>query len=373
MSSTTPELSPEYLNESNVTSLLTTCIVFFVLDTLFVVLRFFSRWHQRVKWGWDDTLMLGGWLTCVGLCIDGIIAPRFGVGTRFEKVLANTPEKIPHWGWNGFYAIPILYSVAVALPKMSVLLLYLRIFMDRFSKICCYTLLGIIGSTTIANIFASAFQCNKPTAAWDLTLPGRRCSNIQAHLTYGSLPNIVTDVAMLILPIPVVRRLKVSTDVKVGIYVTFLLASVGLITAIIRFVQFAENAYASDPTYKATPLIIWVVVETSIYLISGCLLSCKPVLRNLTKLMANNPLASVTEWLRESWNRSFSGSRSEPISTNNQSSVPWDNRRESSQEAFVVQGDSYRLEPTLPHKIHVQNEFSVKSSDANVKASEDSM
>lgn len=72
MSSTTPELSPEYLNESNVTSLLTTCIVFLVLDTLFVVLRFFSRWHQRVKWGWDDTLMLGGWLTCVGLCIDGI-------------------------------------------------------------------------------------------------------------------------------------------------------------------------------------------------------------------------------------------------------------------------------------------------------------
>ncbi|KAF4631137.1 hypothetical protein G7Y89_g6997 [Cudoniella acicularis] len=200
MSSTTPELTQAYLDETNTTALLTTCIFFLILDTFVVVLRLYSRYYHKASFGWDDFLMGAGWLTCIGLCIDGI---RFGVGTRFEKVLTTSPEQIPHWGWNGFYVIPILYCFAVSFPKMSVLVLYLRIFIDRFSKICCWALLGVISLTCIINVFTLGFQCNVPEAAWELTLPGRHCTNIQAHLTYSGIPNIVTDIAMLILPIPV--------------------------------------------------------------------------------------------------------------------------------------------------------------------------
>lgn len=152
------------------------------------------------------------------------VAPTFGVGTRFAKLKVTHPEKIPHWGWNGFYAIPILYSFAVSFPKLSILMLYLRIFVDKFSKIMCWIIFFVISASCIANVFSSAFQCgNTPTAAWH-SGPGT-CSNIQAHLTYGSLPNIVTDLAMLILPIPVVRKLHVAPHVKIGIAMTFALAS----------------------------------------------------------------------------------------------------------------------------------------------------
>ncbi|TGO51455.1 hypothetical protein BCON_0161g00280 [Botryotinia convoluta] len=347
----TTETAPTqaYLNETNTTSLLITCIVFLVLDTLFVVFRFISRHYQKAAFGWDDVLMLAGWFTCAGLCIDGMIAPSLGIGVHYEKFIATMPEKIPKWGWNGFYAIPILYCFAVSFPKMSILVLYLRVFVDRFSRICCWTLLGVISISAVVNVLTVGFQCNVPSAAWDNTIPGGHCNNIQAHLTYSGIPNILTDVAMLILPIPVVRRLHVAKHVKIGITMTFLVASVGLVTAIIRFVQFFLNTYRSDPTYNAAPLIIWIVVETSIYLISGCLLACRQV---LARFVTSRYVSVIYSWLQNATKRSQSGPSNERVNTNHKSGISG-LRRGSSADAFAAEGQYYPLEPTVPGKVLV--------------------
>jgi hypothetical protein len=154
------------------------------------------------------------------------VAPSLGIGTRYAKVIAIMPEKIASVGWNSFYTIPTLYCFAVSFPKMSVLVLYLRIIVDRFSKACCWILLAVISLSAVVNVVTVGFQCGKhPTAAWVPNLPGGHCNNIQAHLTYSGLPNILTDVAMLILPIPVLRKLHVANHVKIGIMLTFLVAS----------------------------------------------------------------------------------------------------------------------------------------------------
>lgn len=58
---------------------------------------------------------------------------------------------------------------------------------------------------------------------WNKKIPGGRCIS-QAYLfRYGSIPNIVTDVPLLILPMPLVWKLHVSAKVKAGLFVTFLL------------------------------------------------------------------------------------------------------------------------------------------------------
>ena len=55
-------------------------------------------------------------------------------------------------------------------------------------------------------------------------MPGGHCNNIEAHFIYASIPNIVTDVAMILLPIPVVWNLHVPRHVKLGLVMTFLVA-----------------------------------------------------------------------------------------------------------------------------------------------------
>ena len=72
MSVTGPELTQAYLDEFNGDQLRTTCIIFIVLDTLCVALRFWSRRYQKAPFGWDDYLIIPAWICTVGVAIDGL-------------------------------------------------------------------------------------------------------------------------------------------------------------------------------------------------------------------------------------------------------------------------------------------------------------
>ena len=55
--------------------LVAVCITFLILDSFFVILRFISRFHvKQQKIGWDDILIVAGYFTNIGLCIDSFSA-----------------------------------------------------------------------------------------------------------------------------------------------------------------------------------------------------------------------------------------------------------------------------------------------------------
>ncbi|KAL3261216.1 hypothetical protein ABHI18_003953 [Aspergillus niger] len=60
---------------------------------------------------------------------------------------------------------------------------------------------------------------------------------------------------------PVVWRLHASTRLKLGIFVTFLLGSLGLVSSIIRFWEFYVTDAEGDRTWAAATLVIWAVIE----------------------------------------------------------------------------------------------------------------
>ena len=149
---------------------------------------------------------------------------RWGVGYHIQRVASETPNQISDWGKNSLIAVPILYVTATLWPKLSVLMLYLRIFTDKFSRVSCWVLGAILVVGLISNILGEALQCFPIEKAWNPVLPGW-CSNIEAHLIYGNLPNNITDIAMLLLPIPVVLRLQAAKHVKIGLLATFLVGA----------------------------------------------------------------------------------------------------------------------------------------------------
>ena len=68
-SSGPPNFTSEYLNEYHGKPIKVVAILFIVLDTVFVGLRFLSRQLQTAKYGWDDYLIIPAWLSAVGLMI----------------------------------------------------------------------------------------------------------------------------------------------------------------------------------------------------------------------------------------------------------------------------------------------------------------
>ena len=148
-----------------------------------------------------------------------------GVGRHLAAVLIEDPRKLVNW-FKSIYALEWLFFTSVAIPKISILLLYLRIFTTRGARITCYVTIGVIVANWIAYVLAATFQCTPVAYQWDKKIPDGHCFDISAFYKSSSVPNIATDLVVLMLPIPTVLALKASLIRKLGLMFVFLTGSV---------------------------------------------------------------------------------------------------------------------------------------------------
>lgn len=164
-----------------------------------------------------------------------------GSGRHVEWFVDNWMYKLDSWGLNCIYICVFLYLVAVTFPKLAILVLYLRIFIDRFSRWMCWAVIGILLANMIVNYFTVGFQCNHFDYGWKPWMWDGNCDNILQHYTWSAMPNIITDVVMLLLPLPALWRLKLPIQVKLGLVVTLMVGSVYVTHNSLLFGQPANN------------------------------------------------------------------------------------------------------------------------------------
>ncbi len=128
------------------------------------------------------------------------------------------------WG-KYLVGISIFYFAGVNIPKMAILALYRRLFPNKSNRYVIYALMGILIGLTISTVVTALVACIPFAANWDPTLPGARCINKEAFFRWGSLPNIITDIVMLILPMRIVWNLHTTTRLKIGLTITFVFGS----------------------------------------------------------------------------------------------------------------------------------------------------
>jgi hypothetical protein len=122
------------------------------------------------------------------------------------------------------FAFEPLYLAAIGIIKISVLLMYHRIFPVRTTKIGGYILGGITIAWMISAEFVAIFQCIPVAASYIPDLPGK-CVNNKAALIGIGVPNFVTDIFILALPARLIWRLHASLWQRVSILLVFLSGS----------------------------------------------------------------------------------------------------------------------------------------------------
>ena len=143
-----------------------------------------------------------------------------GVGYHTDFIEATQPQTLITYRKLQFaYIFP--YSWAVTLPKLAILFLLLRIFVQKSFKTCCYITAGIIVSSAIANTVVACLLCDPLAAVWDSSITTARCLDFDTFYKWSPLPNVITDVMMLVLPVPFVAKMNLSIGVKVGLIMTF--------------------------------------------------------------------------------------------------------------------------------------------------------
>lgn len=120
----------------------------------------------------------------------------------------------------------LIYLPAINVVKLSILLLYLRIFTagQKF-KIAIRATLAFVLGLFIASQLSIIFACRPVKKLFNPTLEGS-CIDIRMHVNATSALNIFSDFVIWILPLPMIWTLKTSKRQKLavsGIFATGLL------------------------------------------------------------------------------------------------------------------------------------------------------
>ncbi|KAI4192959.1 MAG: hypothetical protein LQ350_008525 [Teloschistes chrysophthalmus] len=211
---------------------------------------------------------------------------------------------VPPQNYNGFNIFlgsdSILYVMGVSFAKLAVLILLLRIFsVDKRFRHVCFTIAPLILFWGIITIFVQIFRCRPFKASWDanysITHHDYKClDRIKLVIVFGWF-NIITDFVLLLLPMPMLVRMHLTWQKKLGL--AFVFATGGLVCAmsIIRQIILYRNAMSgkaeTDGTWTEVPNYTWFQLELNIGILSGCLPILHPLLRRIPPLKQYMPLS----------------------------------------------------------------------------------
>lgn len=108
-------------------------------------------------------------------------------------------------------------------------MLYLRIFTSKPFRLACYINLGIVAAFTIGSTIATILQCIPTKASWDKSVVDATCTNSAAFWYAFAVINILTDAAILVLPVRQVLRLHLDRREKFGLLALFSLGALSVI------------------------------------------------------------------------------------------------------------------------------------------------
>jgi hypothetical protein len=111
------------------------------------------------------------------------------------------------------------YYLALGLTKTSIILQYQRVFHTKKFQIACRTLLAVVCCYTIWTIGSSIFACVPVRAFW--TKEPAQCIDQFAMWYTNATINILTDFAIIILPMPVIKRLQLGKRPKYALMAIF--------------------------------------------------------------------------------------------------------------------------------------------------------
>lgn len=116
-------------------------------------------------------------------------------------------------------AIP-MYNASLACTKFSILFQYLRIFPSRPFRISCYIAMGVVASYSTWAIVSGFVNCVPIAKFWDRSIQGY-CLSFEALWFFNAAMNIFTDLALLIMPMPLLSQLQLPRMQKIALVGVF--------------------------------------------------------------------------------------------------------------------------------------------------------
>ncbi|PGH18063.1 hypothetical protein AJ79_00690 [Helicocarpus griseus UAMH5409] len=252
-------------------------IVFLAISVIVVTLRLFVRIHMKRSAGYDDWLMLATMPFIVAVTVSTILGTHYGWGVHIwdNKPEWSSPSRLTSW------LSQLFFIIIMTLVKLSILSSYIRISstqskrrnnFNRLSWLMCFFVLA----WGIAFLIAVCTACSPLDHYW-VALTEETCQNESARLMGATISNIITDLIVLVLPIPTFWSLRLPIRERL---VLIAMMSLGLIACAASIVRCYYTYVTTDLTYDVSwygyTLWLWFALETNLAVICASIPTLRP-------------------------------------------------------------------------------------------------
>ncbi|KFY71593.1 hypothetical protein V499_08182 [Pseudogymnoascus sp. VKM F-103] len=266
------EICKDVPKQSRSAEIIRDVIIISAFTFVIVGLRFYSRALVTSKLWWDDWAIVFAAILMIPMTIIPILNATRGLGEHFWDV---PPQNLEMLG-KLYYISQILYFVVQALAKISILLLFLRVFpSQKFRLVVKISTAWMVGQT-FAFVIVVAFQCLPVKSVWDHSVHGK-CANSEVFAYTVAGFSIFEDFVIMLLPIWELKDLSLNFKKKVALIFLFSLGSFACITSMIRVKCLVAYSNSVDVSYNAVDMILWSVLEDYVAVICASLMCLRPL------------------------------------------------------------------------------------------------
>ncbi|KAF4825696.1 Satratoxin biosynthesis SC1 cluster protein 4 [Colletotrichum siamense] len=263
------------------------CGVGSFLSALLMAQRLYTKAFLVGRLQLDDLFLLLAWLTSITTI--ALCTHMFAVGAGGVHAWEIPIEKFHIFMMDVFLAAPI-YTICGSFAKVSLLIFYMRLSPQRWFKWAVWITLGVIISYSAALFFALIFACDPIAMSWDVTVTEGTCIDRPAIYIATAVANIVSDVMIFSLPIPIVVKLQIPRRQKIGLFFIFAVGSLTVVTSLIRVSLLPAMLTSLDQTWAISYASLWIIVEANLLIICAAL----PTLRKFFRHVAPKIIGEST-------------------------------------------------------------------------------
>ncbi|PCG89955.1 Hypothetical protein PENO1_101720 [Penicillium occitanis (nom. inval.)] len=254
-----------HINQDISYQLIVTEVIFSIVALAGVSIRVWVKLTKAQRpFGFDDVLVLGGFLLAIGLVIASCMTTKYGVGKHIIAVSASDLTSLSKLN----FVVEILYPGSIAMAKLSMVVLFSRtLAVDRGSKIFLWGLGVWIFFWAVGTYLDVFLECRPLHSIWTA-----ECApSFATSLSTGVL-NVLSDFAILAYPQPILWNLQMPMRRRIGLITIFLSGLFGTAISLARIPILKASNIGGNPdlTYHLIPTYIFTVVEPLIAVSCAC-------------------------------------------------------------------------------------------------------
>ncbi|KAL4779376.1 hypothetical protein BJX76DRAFT_361841 [Aspergillus varians] len=242
-------------------------ITFVCVATIVVALRLFTRIRLVSAPGWDDWFLLLALLT--DYAFFGVLVAEHHYGLGSPEASAS-PDKYRNLLKMLWISIP-LYNLTLNLTKISMLLLYKRLFPPKKYQIALTALLVLVVCTGLYMFFGTLLLCIPVHAFWEPDRVEHTCVSREVVWYLNAALQITGDLIVVILPMPQLLKLHIPFRQKMCLMVIFALGLFVCATSVARLYALVKFLKSRDSSRYSGWAATWSFVEANVAIICASL------------------------------------------------------------------------------------------------------